>query len=993
MNYNKNNYAALFNRLMSSLLPMTSKTEHITYSFMPQKLVCFLLLLFTFSIANGQVCQFNPIGTGQTCEEPIPLCNNVSGELPPQFHISDFPNLCATGSIENPVWYEFIACESMVSIEIIPGNCSEEGIGGTGIQGSINEGCEASSSLDCNDNPNQSSFTLTITAVVGETYFLVLDGFGTSICEYDINILQGISDVELNTINGDNEISVSGIETCNEPNDIITFNVTECLATGNDCTIPTLLNSDLICYKWTFTPDIVDIVSDSTLSSIEVIFLEENVDVTVSVERCINPILASCSTGDCDDPDPIVVSVNFLETVINPKTIICPGEQVDICGAPIGIDGVYECLDEINCILTIDTVEFATPDEQDLGIMFLCPDDCFELEGVEYCDRQQYEIVSEVDCGISFIFEIEDAFITIQEPNQYPILDCSDDCGFVSMIVTTNYIEELEFIFTDPNGSVISNDNFTEVCIPGEYTFEAFSPSASATCIELINFTIDIDDMVPEVELNGEVLTCMEREAALSFETMDDVLSFEWSGPAVENPTNFDAFATLPGWYYLEFQSENGCTGIDSIEITEVLEPADIDIDFDNLTCDVAMTTLMIITDDIEVDSVIWTGLGDFISRELEPIIIDTGTYTANIFASNGCDYSEIIKVLGFYDEPTFDIAQDDFWFCDSESVLLTSSIITGDNVSYQWFTETGEIISDETGTEVTVGSIGTYFLQVTDGENGCVNIDTFTVQTDPGIPSEIDIVVTNPSCFGMEDGMIEIENIEGGADPFTFMMGDVITSEFVITDLAPDTYEFTLIDGNGCELNKTIEIVSPAELTAELEGPEKAIFNETVVLNSVYVDSLVDVDIINWYNSAGEFLGTGDEYSHLFLMTETFTMELIDVNGCSVIRTITIRLDEDFDYYLPTIFTPDDNGLNDTFRFFSQNAPGEVQSFEIYDRWGNKVYELGERVELPGNNLSWGWDGRVNGNNAIAGVYVYYAVVETLGVTKELKGSVTLVR
>ncbi len=992
MEYNKRDYAALLIRCMSLWERVTAKTEHITYLPMPKKLIGILLLMVSYTYASG-TCVFPSLGSGTSCNDPLPLCSNVSSTLPDQSIFDTFPSLCATGSLENPVWYQFIACEPTVTIEIIPGTCSLAGIGGTGIQGTINEDCNAASSLDCNDNPNTDPFILTSSSfIVGNTYFLVLDGFGTSICDYDINIIQGISTLEVGPGNGVNEITASGFETCNEEGDEFSFCVNDCFATSDDCVLPTLLNSNLFCYEWTFDPPIVNITSSNpNLSCITVEFLQEGT-TTVSVERFINPVLEACSTGACVDPNPIDVTVNFLDTLINPKTIICPGDQVDICGNPVGIDGVYECLDDVNCVLTIDTIEFAIPDLQDLGVMFLCPSECFTFQGVDYCDRDVFVVTDTADCGISYQFSLEDGFINIQEPT-YPILDCSGTCPFVNMAVTTTYEEQLSYCFIDPDGLKISVDVFTEVCIPGEYSFTVFHPSFPNTCLETINFTIEMDDIPPAFDLQAGVLTCSEKEADLNFIEIDDIVDFEWSGPGIQDATSINAFATLPGMYYFEGVGSNGCIGIDSIEVMEDLIPADIDIDFDNLTCDVAMTTLTIITDDIEIDSVIWTGIGDFISRELQPGIVDTGTYIANIFASNGCDYTEIIKILGSFEAPEFDISQADFWVCDTESINLSSIINFGDDVTYRWFTEDGEILSDETESEITVGSIATYFLEVRDGLNGCTDVDTFSVMTDPNIPSDVEIIVTQPSCFGIDDGMIEILGVSGGTEPFTFMLNGFATTEFVITDLEPGTYDFTLIDNNECTLERTYELVYPDELLAELDGPETAIYNEFITITTIYNDTLIDVDVINWFNSAGEFLGIGDELSYQFQMTETFTMEMVDVNGCSITRTITIRSDEDFDYYVPNIFSPDNNGVNDFFRIYSQNAPGEIQSFNIYDRWGNRVYQLNGTVSLPNDDDTWGWDGRANGRNVATGVYVFHAVVETLGVQKELKGSITLVR
>ena len=97
----------------------------------------------------------------------------------------------------------------------------------------------------------------------------------------------------------------------------------------------------------------------------------------------------------------------------------------------------------------------------------------------------------------------------------------------------------------------------------------------------------------------------------------------------------------------------------------------------------------------------------------------------------------------------------------------------------------------------------------------------------------------------------------------------------------------------------------------------------------------------INWYNQENELIGTGENLSFTLLENDIITLEVIDENGCIVVRTIPIVLDEDFDYYLPTAFTPNQDGVNDYFGFFSQDLPGEIKEFKIYDRWGSKVYQI----------------------------------------------------
>ena len=67
-------------------------------------------------------------------------------------------------------------------------------------------------------------------------------------------------------------------------------------------------------------------------------------------------------------------------------------------------------------------------------------------------------------------------------------------------------------------------------------------------------------------------------------------------------------------------------------------------------------------------------------------------------------------------------------------------------------------------------------------------------------------------------------------------------------------------------------------------------------------------------------------------------------------------------DIEVPDAFTPNNDGLNDTFDVIVQL----LKSFEIkiYNRWGNPIFES--------DNINKSWDGKVNGEEAIEGTYTY---------------------
>ena len=87
---------------------------------------------------------------------------------------------------------------------------------------------------------------------------------------------------------------------------------------------------------------------------------------------------------------------------------------------------------------------------------------------------------------------------------------------------------------------------------------------------------------------------------------------------------------------------------------------------------------------------------------------------------------------------------------------------------------------------------------------------------------------------------------------------------------------------------------------------------------------------------------------------------------------------------YVPNTFTPNGDGLNDTF-----GVVGEaIKNFSlvIYDRWGQKVFEA-ENVNLQ-------WDGTFNGSRVPQGSYSYIVLAQGLtGGRQTKKGTFNLIQ
>jgi gliding motility-associated-like protein len=112
---------------------------------------------------------------------------------------------------------------------------------------------------------------------------------------------------------------------------------------------------------------------------------------------------------------------------------------------------------------------------------------------------------------------------------------------------------------------------------------------------------------------------------------------------------------------------------------------------------------------------------------------------------------------------------------------------------------------------------------------------------------------------------------------------------------------------------------------------------------------------------------------------------------ACKTSGKTSIKLFSGGTVNIPNGFSPNDDGHNDVFYILASNEVKLLKNFEVYNRWGQKVFQV-ENAEA--NDPRYGWNGRLNGKPADAGTYVYYVtVLFSDGNTKLFKGTVTLVR
>ena len=122
-----------------------------------------------------------------------------------------------------------------------------------------------------------------------------------------------------------------------------------------------------------------------------------------------------------------------------------------------------------------------------------------------------------------------------------------------------------------------------------------------------------------------------------------------------------------------------------------------------------------------------------------------------------------------------------------------------------------------------------------------------------------------------------------------------------------------------------------------------------------------------------------------------TYELTVIDQNGCSSTEEINIFVQKIRSVYIPNAFSPNGDGINDRFTIFGGPNVEKVNTFKIFSRWGEALFE---GTDFLANDLTKGWDGIFRGEKMDAGVYIFFTEVQFLdGQTEIFKGDLILIR
>jgi gliding motility-associated-like protein len=310
---------------------------------------------------------------------------------------------------------------------------------------------------------------------------------------------------------------------------------------------------------------------------------------------------------------------------------------------------------------------------------------------------------------------------------------------------------------------------------------------------------------------------------------------------------------------------------------------------------------------------------------------------------------------------------------CEKNTLSLTA---TGGDL-YQWSGVNGFSASGATASVTNVQSIhaGKYYVVVTNAA-GCTHLDSVTasINVNP-------VAVTTFSDITICEGNnIHLES--SGGDTYKWIPATGLSSSSIANPVAlpADTVNYSVIVTNQFGCTDTAEVlVNVIEKPRANAGPDKMIIKG----NTAQLLANASGQNISYAWSPNVFIDNILSLQPIVTPPHdtSYILTVVSNEGCGT-ATDTMHVYVYRDVYVPTAFSPNGDGLNDTWYVPALSAYPEF-TISVYNRYGELLFQAKD-VNKP-------WDGRYKGIAQAIGVYVYVIDLKQGG--SLLKGTLMIVK
>jgi len=524
-----------------------------------------------------------------------------------------------------------------------------------------------------------------------------------------------------------------------------------------------------------------------------------------------------------------------------------------------------------------------------------------------------------------------------------------------SVFNTIEFPDKISWNFGDPS-SGFYNTASTQMpthafSATGAYyiSLTVFSAGDSVTLKDTINI---VNPMV--YNFGPDIYLCSNVDTTLNAPVVPNA-TYEWNDDSLTK-TNF-LKVTKTGIYTVLI---NGCAVADSIGVYYSDTPR-IQLGDDHILCAGEILTLNAASQN---GIYTWKLNGSILPDSLGqlPVINPGGHYVVSVNVPGCGVYADSVNItFSSLAAPTFSLGVDTL-LCPKQIYTLTASVAGA--TAYNWST-------GATSNTIQVTQQGLYwaFVKV---NNQCEIVDTADV-------NYRDDKTLNFHDTAICQGTTLILDADFGTGTYNWVADPPQRNDQNQT--GQSTY-YVYNPG----LYKVIASIGDCVYTDSI----RVSMNDSLILN-IGRDTLLCIDeayVLHVQTNANSFAWQDGSVAYDYPIKTAGVYSVIGQNGCGI-DTATVKIDFHHcqcDLTLPNAFTPNGDGLNETFRPLHPCEMSEY-NIKIFNRYGQLIFESA--------NPSVGWDGTFKGVKAVDGTYVWMSTYTNTNNNQRMskKGTLILVR
>lgn len=570
-------------------------------------------------------------------------------------------------------------------------------------------------------------------------------------------------------------------------------------------------------------------------------------------------------------------------------------------------------------------------------------------------------------------------------------------CATPTTILTATATGATSYTWIAPaGGSITSGTNTASAGISGSGTYSVIVAGSNGCPAAAAEATISPNNNAPTFTLSNTApsITCFSTTPSVSVTITSSVAitSYSWSptsGIQGSTTTSVVTF-TAAGTYTGVITASNGCISNAIVSVADNTTLPNVVAGTATAQAISCLNPSVVIAPTFTPSSGLtytWSGPGVVGSvNDASVTVNQNGTYSLSVTNTlTGCASTLItIPVVGTTNPPLLNVTSSSSigigCLPGTSTVVLSANATPSTGVTYLW----SNLAITPT---ISVSSANVYSVIVTDISTSCSVAVQYTVDNNTALPN-VNAGANAAIPCGSTTSTLTLNGSSTSTNvAFSWAGPGIVSGANTPTPIVNQTGTYTLVVTNtvtGCTASGTVNVANgtptasftpdvtqgPLPLAVTFTNQSSGASNFSWVINGAYSSpSATTFNFNNTFTSAG-----------------SQTVTLIAYNGtCSDSMSVVIIVDEGFSIEIPNVFTPNNDGVNDHFTIKSTGVK-EI-TLEIYNRWGQKMYEF--------SGAKAAWDGVTGaGNNASDGTYFYFIKATGYdGKTYEKQGSVSLFR